>query len=493
MRRLHRPSSRSSSARAGRTGLRSPPAPRSSWYRSSYSPCSCASTCCAASPSERFANEPRRDHFQAAARLRGQNPATRPAGSCCNDDHSHRRRHADAAVFPGAVFLVVRDHAVRDGDVHHRLEGQGVRPMAQIKVEALDKSFGTFHAVKAASFTVEDGQFLCLLGPSGCGKTTTLRMIAGLELPTAGRIRLDGEEVTMNRAPARDIAFVFQLFALYPHMNVRRNIGFPLKCEGIGRAEIDGRVVEAARILRISHLLDRPVSGLAGGDRQRVALGRAIVRKPKCFLMDEPLGALDTEMREAMIRELRALHDRLGATTVYVTHDQLEAMAMADTIAVMNNGVVEQVASPRDIYDRPASLFVADFIGSPPMNFLPFRDRLATGAQSIRLGEREVAIPAARETLVESDLVLGVRPEHVRFTDRGMVRGEGYGAEYLGTTQIVTVTTGYGALKARSPASMRFRTGESVGLDFRPDTLSIFDKASGRAIRTALHEGGRHG
>ena len=208
--------------------------------------------------------------------------------------------------------------------------------MAQIRVEALDKSFGSFQAVKAASFTVEDGQFLCLLGPSGCGKTTTLRMIAGLELPTAGTIRLGGEDVTMNRASARDIAFVFQLFALYPHLNVRRNIGFPLRCEGVAAGEIDRRVTEVARILRISDLLDRPVSGLAGGDRQRVALGRAIIRKPKCFLMDEPLGALDTEMREAMIRELRALHDRLGATTVYVTHDQLEAMAMADQIAVMN-------------------------------------------------------------------------------------------------------------------------------------------------------------
>src|SRR4051812_32842188 len=258
--------------------------------------------------------------------------------------------------------------------------------MAQIKVDGLDKSFGTFHAVKAASFTVEDGQFLCLLGPSGCGKTTTLRMIAGLELSTAGTIRLGGEEVTMNRASARDIAFVFQLFALYPHMNVRRNIGFPLKCEGIGSAEINRRVVEAARILRIAHLLDKPVSGLASGDRQRVALGRAIVRKPKCFLMDEPLGALDTELREAMIHELRMLHDRLGATTVYVTHDQLEAMAMADKIAVMNNGVMEQVGTPKEIYDRPASLFVADFIGSPPMNFLPFRGALAPGDAAIVLG-----------------------------------------------------------------------------------------------------------
>src|SRR5216110_1343116 len=365
--------------------------------------------------------------------------------------------------------------------------------MAEIRVENLNKAFGEFIAVRGESFTIPDGSFFCLLGPSGGGKTTTLRMIAGLELPTSGRILLGGEDVAFKRASQRDIAFVFQLFALYPHMNVRRNIGFPLKCEGIGAAESDRRVVEAARILRISHLLDRPVSGLAGGDRQRVALGRAIVRKPKCFLMDEPLGALDTEMREAMIRELRALHDRLGATTVYVTHDQLEAMAMADMIAVMNNGVVEQVASPRDIYDRPASLFVADFIGSPPMNFLPFRDGLRTGAQAIRFGECDVAVPAACEVLPESDLVLGVRPEHVRFTDRGVVRGEVYGSEYLGTTQIVTVTTRYGALKARSPASVAFRNGENVGLDFRPDTLSIFDKTSGRAIRTALHEGGVHG
>src|SRR5215470_13716269 len=185
--------------------------------------------------------------------------------------------------------------------------------MAEIRVEQLQKSFGTFVAVAGSTFTVANGEFFCLLGPSGCGKTTTLRMIAGLELPTSGQILLGGEDVTFKRASGRDIAFVFQLFALYPHMNVRRNIGFPLKCEGIGAAECDRRVVEAARILRISHLLDRSVSGLAGGDRQRVALGRAIVRKPKCFLMDEPLGALDTEMREAMIHELRALHDRLGA------------------------------------------------------------------------------------------------------------------------------------------------------------------------------------
>src|SRR5690348_4450186 len=235
--------------------------------------------------------------------------------------------------------------------------------MAQIRTSNLHKAFGGFVAVKNVSLTIEDGEFFCLLGPSGCGKTTTLRMIAGLELPTAGTIQLGPDDVTFRRASARDIAFVFQLFALYPHMNVRGNIGFPLKCDGRPRAEIRSRVDEAARILRIAHLLDSPVSRLSSGDRQRVALGRAIIRKPKAFLMDEPLGALDAEFRHLMCGELRALHDRLGATTIYVTHDQLEAMSMADRIAGMNKGLVEQIASPQQLYDRPASIFVADFVG----------------------------------------------------------------------------------------------------------------------------------
>src|SRR5271166_2669281 len=221
--------------------------------------------------------------------------------------------------------------------------------MAEIRVERLHKAFQGFVAVQNSSFVIEDRSFFVMLGPSGCGKTTTLRMIAGLELPTDGRILLDGKDVTFKRASERDIAFVFQLFALYPHMNVRRNIAFPLVSMGMKRADVRTRVEDAARILRITELLDRPVSGLSGGDRQRVALGRAIVRKPMAFLMDEPLGALDAEFRHLMCGELRALHNRLGATTVYVTHDQLEAMAMADTIAIMNNGVIEQLAGPQDI------------------------------------------------------------------------------------------------------------------------------------------------
>ncbi|MBS7537818.1 ABC transporter ATP-binding protein [Ancylobacter lacus] len=360
--------------------------------------------------------------------------------------------------------------------------------MAEIRVRNLHKAFADFVAVRDSSFTVRDGEFFCLLGPSGCGKTTTLRMIAGLELPTSGTIELAGRDVTFNRAGERDIAFVFQLFALYPHMNVRENIGFPLKCMGMKRAGIATRVEEAARILRISHLLDSRVSGLSGGDRQRIALGRAIVREPAAFMMDEPLGALDAEFRHLMCGELRGLHDRLKATTVYVTHDQMEAMAMADTIAVMNRGIIEQYATPQEIYDRPASLFVADFIGSPPMNLLSFTGALAPGARAVRLDGAAVGVPELREGVEERPLVLGVRPEHVRFAEAGALRGEVYGTEYLGTTQIVTLKTPAGPLKARVPSTVAVKPGERIGLDFRADRLSLFDAASGRALRTALHD-----
>jgi len=361
--------------------------------------------------------------------------------------------------------------------------------MAEIRVENLHKSFGEFVAVRDSNFTVEDGEFFVMLGPSGCGKTTTLRMIAGLELPTSGRILLGGGDVTFNRAAARDIAFVFQLFALYPHMNVRHNIGFPLKCAGLARSEIRTRVEETARFLRIDHLLDQPVSRLAGGDRQRVALGRAIVRRPMAFLMDEPLGTLDTEFRDLMVRELRELHLRIKATTVYVTHDQLEAMAMADKIAVMSRGVIEQFGTPQEIYDRPASMFVADFIGSPPMNFLAFRSGLQKGAGSVQVNGASVALPTIAEDQAEAELALGVRPEHIRFDDAAKLRGTVFGAEYLGTTQIVTVDTAHGQVKARLPADLAVKSGENVGLALRAEKLSLFDKSSGRAIRTALTAG----
>src|SRR5437762_2971596 len=319
--------------------------------------------------------------------------------------------------------------------------------MAEIRLENLQKRFGDFTAVRASSFTIADGDFFVLLGPSGCGKATRLRMLAGLELPSSGQVVLDRDDVRFKRASQRDIGFVFQWFALYPHMNVRSNIGFPLKCQSVPRREIDERVEEVAKLLRIEHLLDRSVSGLAGGDSQRVALGRAIVRRAKAFMMDEPLGALDAEFRHLMCVELRALHDRIRATTVYVTHDQIEAMSMADRIAVMNHGVVDQIASPQEIYDRPLTMHVAGFIGSPPMNFLKFNASVEPGAQAIRLNGDTIPVPTLREGVRDGELALGVRPEHVELGETG-VRGEVFGTEYMGTMQIVTVNTKHGQLKA---------------------------------------------
>lgn len=360
--------------------------------------------------------------------------------------------------------------------------------MAQIVIKDLRKDFGDFTAVRESSFTIEDGEFFMLLGPSGCGKTTTLRMIAGLELPSSGEIFLDGEEISQKPPSKRDIAFVFQMFALYPHMNVRRNISYPLASQGMKRRDIKAKVAEVSKILGIEHMLDRPVGGLSGGDRQRVALGRAIVREPKAFMMDEPLGALDAEFREHMSEELRALHDRMGATTVYVTHDQLEAMQMGDKIVVMNNAVVEQFGTPRDIYDKPATVFVADFIGSPSMNFLPFNGNVSPEQTSIQLGPQVVDVPR-QLAHASGELILGIRPEHISLSDKGFVRGQVLAVEYLGTTQIVVLNTDYGELKARVDASLTVTVGEQIGLTFNSSTITLFDKVSGRAIRSTLNDG----
>jgi multiple sugar transport system ATP-binding protein len=246
-------------------------------------------------------------------------------------------------------------------------------------------------------------------------------------------------------------------------------------------------------LLRIEHLLQSKVSKLSGGDRQRVALGRAIVRRPKAFLMDEPLGALDAELRHLMCDELRDLHDRIGATTIYVTHDQLEAMSLADRIAVMNRGVVEQIGAPQEIYDRPVSMFVADFIGSPPMNFIRFEGKLRRGDRTVRIRDTTVAVPEAHEEATVESLVLGVRPEHVALSDSAPIRGRVFGTEYLGTTQVVTVDIEQGQVKARLPSSLIVRLGETVGLAFQSQSLVVFDAATGRAMRSALYEGNSYG
>ena len=352
--------------------------------------------------------------------------------------------------------------------------------MAQIVIKNLRKEFGAFTAVQSSSFTIENGEFFMLLGPSGCGKTTTLRMIAGLELPTSGEIYINGEEVSQKPASKRDIAFVFQMFALYPHMNVRKNISYPLVSQGMPRDQVRTKVAEVAEILGISALLDKPVGGLSGGDRQRVALGRAIVRDPACFLMDEPLGALDAEFREHMAGELRALHDRMAATTVYVTHDQLEAMQMGDKIVVMNHGVVEQFGRPRQIYDWPATTFVAKFIGSPAMNLLKFEGMVGNGTDVVTLSDVQVPIPAMISG-ADGPLTFGVRPEHVHIDDAAEFRGRIVASEYLGTTQIVTLDTALGPVKARINAQVAVVIGDTAGLRFDSRSITLFG-ANGHAL-----------
>ena len=361
--------------------------------------------------------------------------------------------------------------------------------MAEIRVENLHKRFGDFTAVEESSFTVNDGEFFIMLGPSGCGKTTTLRMIAGLEMPSGGSIHIGDEDVTFRRGSQRDIAFVFQLFALYPHMSVRNNISFPLRIQGLPRREIRQRTEDVARMLRIDHLLNRSVTGLSSGDRQRVALGRAIVRRAKAFLLDEPLGALDAEFRDLMCEELRQLHNRIGATSVYVTHDQVEAMSMADRICIMNNGHVLQIGAPLDVYERPASRFVAGFIGSPSMNFLPAKGHLAPGSSEVQVNGTTIAVPEIREALNQPDAVLGARPENIHLADDGALRGRVYGVEYMGARQLVTIDTDAGRLKVRAPNTARVDFGDTVGLEFDSEKLIVFNPETDQALDSALFNG----
>jgi multiple sugar transport system ATP-binding protein len=368
--------------------------------------------------------------------------------------------------------------------------------MAEIRIENLHKRFSDFVAVRDSTLTLEDGKFVVLLGPSGCGKTTTLRMLAGLEFPTSGSITLAGQDVTYLRPRERDIAMVFQLFALYPHLGVRGNLEFPLRNEGLQRAEIDRRVADVAAILRIEHLLGARVGGLSGGDRQRVALGRAIVRQPQAFLMDEPLGTLDAEFRELMCVELRKLHDRLRTTTVFVTHDQNEAMALADHIVVMNQGEILQAEEPGGIYNFPSCMFVARFIGRPPMNFVPVAGPVRPGDVKVSIAGTPVDVP--RIDAFASTAVLGVRPEHVRVG----VAGEGIAAEvrhveYFGSHWIAELQTAAGSLKALIDKSQRPAPGDRVAVGLNAERLVLFDAHTEQLIPSAttrLHqEARRHG
>ena len=354
--------------------------------------------------------------------------------------------------------------------------------MATIKIENLQKSFADFTAVKNSNLTIHNKEFFVLLGPSGCGKTTTLRMIAGLELPTSGKIYLDQDEVSLLRASERDIAFVFQLFALYPHMNVKNNLAFPLKMQKYSRIEIKERVMEAAKLLRIDNILDAKISSLAGGDRQRVALGRALVRRPKAFLMDEPLGTLDSEFRELMCLELRKLHDDIDATTVYVTHDQQEAMSMADRIAVMNEGEILQADTPSIIYNKPKSKFVASFIGSPAMNFIPFNQAVQKNQTEIHIEGIKIIIPSQHENSTGQENFLGIRPENLKLESNGGITGNVFGIEYLGSRKIVTIDTSFGKIKIRVDSSVNLKIEENVQFTPSNNNQIIFDSKTDKSL-----------
>jgi multiple sugar transport system ATP-binding protein len=367
--------------------------------------------------------------------------------------------------------------------------------VAKVVLESVVKKFGSVTAVDDLTIEIADREFVTLVGPSGCGKTTTLRMIAGLEKATAGQIFFDDDSVGHLPADHRDIAMVFQSYALYPHMNVYDNIAFALRMMRVPRHEIERRVKWAAEMLGIAELLDRKPRQLSGGQRQRVALGRSVVREPACFLLDEPLSNLDAKLRVTMRGELKRLHLELKRTFIYVTHDQAEALTMSDRIAVIHDGRLQQYGPPDEIYNRPRNVFVAGFMGSPPMNLL-LGEIMVTDSQAHFLApEFDHALPqritAAAQRAQGRGAMLGVRPESV------VVRGEGsetpprgtswFGApvyiqEPLGSDQFLTLEIGGTLVKARTTPDLAVRPGDVVDVAFDPAKLHLFDSETGVAL-----------
>jgi len=349
---------------------------------------------------------------------------------------------------------------------------------AQIELKNIQKHYGVFHALKGVSLTIEKGSFVALVGPSGCGKSTLLRSIAGLETITSGDLHIAGK--AMNGVPPRhrDIAMVFQSYALYPHMTVEENLTYSLRLHGVNKAEAKAKAAEVAATTGLSALLPRYPRQLSGGQRQRVAMGRAIIRNPKAFLFDEPLSNLDAALRVQMRKEIRALHDRLGATSVYVTHDQIEAMTMADWVVVMRDGIIEQQGKPLDLYDHPVNRFVAGFIGSPAMNFID--GTVSEDGRSVMFaaGER---IPLTQPVEPNRKVVAGLRPENLRVAqgpadfhfEVGNVESTG-SATYL--------TSKDGALQLVHTDRLGFAVGDRVGLDIDPALVHLFDPQTGARI-----------
>ena len=331
-------------------------------------------------------------------------------------------------------------------------------------------------AVHETSLSIEEGEFMVFVGPSGCGKSTLLRMVAGLEDITEGEITLDGNLMNEVDPSERDIAMVFQNYALYPHMNVYNNLAYGLKNRGIDKKDIEQKVNEAAKLLQISEYLERKPSMLSGGQRQRVAMGRAIVRNPKIFLFDEPLSNLDAKLRIQMRLEIKKLQQKVGVTSIFVTHDQTEAMTLADKLAVINNGVIEQLATPIEIYNNPKSLFVAGFIGSPQMNFIEGELKNNT------LSAEGFEIKNIKSDF-NGDITLGIRPEHLSQSDNGLINLNVDLVEQLGSDNLV-----YGQLKDkkdfcyRCPGNLTIKKGDKLSLNIDNENYFIFDKSSGKRV-----------
>ena len=358
--------------------------------------------------------------------------------------------------------------------------------MADVNLKEIYKSFGQIEVIHGISCDIRDGEFIVILGPSGCGKSTVLRMIAGLEVITKGDIVIDGKVVNQLEPADRDIAMVFQNYALYPHMTVFKNMAYGLKIRRMPKAEIEKRVQRAAEILELTPFLDRKPRQLSGGQRQRVAMGRCIVREPKVFLFDEPLSNLDAKLRVQMRQELRNLHETLNITSVYVTHDQVEAMTLGDRLIVMDNGYVEQIGSPLEVYEKPASHFVAGFIGSPAMNF--FNARISRDGQSVKLSNTESLSfqPELDPSLRDESVILGIRPEHFNVAKEGenTLQMQVDHVETLGADTLVHGRSGENntLFTLRQPDIHRYQKGSSLSLSVSPKKLHLFDKESGKRI-----------
>ncbi len=353
--------------------------------------------------------------------------------------------------------------------------------MGALEIHGLKKSFGSVDVLRGIDFSADAGEFVCLLGPSGCGKSTLLRCIAGLETVTSGSVFIEGRDMT-NVAPAeRNLAMVFQSYALYPHLNVRKNMGFGLSLQGMKRRDVEARVNEAARILEIGHLLDRKPRQLSGGQRQRVAIGRAIVRDPSVFLFDEPLSNLDAALRTQTRYELARLHKELGRTMLFVTHDQIEAMTLSTKVVVLNAGRVEQIGRPMDLYRRPANRFVAGFIGSPQMNFLPAVLRRVGAGAAVDLAGQSLGLPLPPGSGADLSQACeaGLRPEHIRIVaaaESGL-SARVTSVERLGAETLVFAKTLAGqALVVRADGSLPVEDGEAITLAIDPGHLHFFDR-----------------